>query len=383
MLPTGSNEQICIVGAGPVGLYLARALSDAGFRCRVLESRGPDQFRADRRGLALSWGSHLKLLGAGVDLRKIGTATPILAVHVSQCHAVGRTHLLASDISLPALGFVATYGDVVDSILKRARETCEIDFGTTVERIDDEGDGVRLTTSGGPVAARVAVIADGGGALLDSAGFTVRSDDYGVHALVGTVHVAKGSSGTAFERFTDHGPLALLPSFNGYALVWTLPPEIAERLVSASSGHVLDALQQSFGWRLGRFLAIRDRGAFPLSLRRTSPIARGNVAVIGNAAQTLHPVAGQGLNLGLRDAWALTKALTNAGNASAKVLEGYAASRQLDRTVTIGITDFLARAFRVSMPGAAAARACGLEILDLLPVPRRSFTSLLTSVPLR
>jgi len=379
MSPNEAPPRVCIVGAGPVGLFLALLLADTGVPCTVLEARGPGAALGDRRSLALSWGSHLRLCRIGVDVRRPGIGAPILSVHVSQAHGVGRTALSAAEADLPALGYVTPYRDLVQALLARTESRCEVRFDIRVTGLHDNGHDVCVSSTDGESRADVVVIADGGSELLGGAGFSTQCHDYGVDAFVATVIAPQADRTTAYERFTASGPLALLPTVDGHSLVWALPPEQAARLLASPMATQIARIQKAFGWRAGRIAAVREPGAYPLALRSTQPLVRGRVVVIGNAAQSLHPVAGQGLNLGLRDAWSLARELGTRLEDPAGALAAHAAARRQDRAKTIGFTDALARLFSSGFPGLAAVRGAGLASLDLLPLPRRAFATALAS----
>jgi 2-octaprenyl-6-methoxyphenol hydroxylase len=379
MTTGATSPAVCIVGAGPVGLFLALLLAGAGMRCRVLEARGTGAALGDRRSLALSWGSHLRLCRVGIDVRPPGIGAPILSVHVSQARNAGRTVLSATEVGLPALGYVTPYRDLVHALLERAASLCELRFDARVTGFHDTGQEVSISSTDGESRADVVVIADGGGEWLEGAGFSTQRHDYGVDAFVATVKVPLADRTTAYERFTASGPLALLPAVDGHSLVWAMPPEEAAGLLACPMASQIERIQRAFGWRAGRFTAIQETATYPLSLRTTRPLARARLVVIGNAAQNLHPVAGQGLNLGLRDAWSLARELGARPSDPAGALAEHAAARRRDRATTIGFTDTLARLFSFGLPGLAALRGAGLESLDLLPLPRRVFATTLSS----
>lgn len=362
---------LAIVGGGPVGLFLGLAARDAGLRPVVLEARGPEATQADDRSLALSWASCLRLDRVGARLPPVDAGGVIRAIHVSHAGHAGRSVIGAADAGIPMLGRVLGYGELVLALSAAARDTIDVRHGHPVLALDPDAAGVRVVTTAGELRARVAIVADGGGALLADAGFTTKTKDYGVHALVARVRVDGATRDVAYERFVDHGPLALLPRGDGFAVVWTLPEDAARALAGAPDAAFLRALQEAFGWRAGRFTAVASRACYPLVLRETTPLVRGRVAAIGNAAQTLHPVAGQGFNLGLRDAWAIATTLGSGGIDDP--LASYAATRRRDRAAIVGFTDTLAGLFGTDLPGAGSARAIGLEALDLLPGARRLF----------
>jgi len=192
--------------------------------------------------------------------------------------------------------------------------------------------------------------------------------------VVARVAAAPASQGVAYERFTADGPLGLLPLAGEWALVWSARPERAAALAAAPQQEFLRELQQAFGDRAGRFTAVHERSRATLALRVRASRVAGREVFIGNAAQTLHPVAGQGLNLGLRDAWDLAQTLHAAEDPGGpQTLARFAAQRRLDAAATIGVTELLARGFLGSHPLARAARGAALTGLDILPVARRFF----------
>jgi len=226
--------------------------------------------------------------------------------------------------------------------------------------------------------ARCIVHAEGG--LFTQQDWVESGRDYQQSALVGLVEVEHAQPHHAWERFTSEGPLALLPSHHGshvLNMVWCSSPATAERLNSISDADFLQEIQSTFGSRVGQFKSIRDRRLYPLGLNYRKDIVQGNEVWIGNAAQALHPVAGQGLNLGLRDAYLLAEQLsglfskqshsTKSRNAIDNALHEYSLSRQTDRKATIGITDFLARVFTSPLTPVIAARGAALSLLQWLP----------------
>ena len=336
----GAAADILIRGAGPVGCVAALALRDAGFKVAIADSPAPPP---GFRPIALSHASRLILerLGAWDGLE----ATPIGAIEVSQSGGFGRTRFDAADAGVPALGYVTEYSRLNGLLKSKAKTTL----------ISDES------------AARCTVHAEGVSA-------EARETRYAQDAVVALVHAEPPPGNTAFERFAPQGPLALLPYCGAYAVVWSVAPQRAQALIAAPEAAFLRELALAAGTRAGRPLRVAARSLQPLALRvrhaRTGPRA----VYVGNAAQALHPVAGQGLNLGLRDAWALAQVLRGAPDpGDAALLARYAARRRLDAGAAVRITDSLARGFLGSNRLARAARGAALTALDLLPAPRRFF----------
>jgi 2-octaprenyl-6-methoxyphenol hydroxylase len=331
---------VLIRGAGPVGCALALALQDAPHKVRI---SGSISVKAAFRPIALSYASRLILERLGVWQNL--AVTPIEAIHVSQQQAFGRTVMDAADAGVPALGYVTEYSALLSLLQRR----CE---GLFLQR---------------ELPARCVVHAEG---AADDA----REKRYAQDAVVALVRTEPASGATAFERFTPEGPLALLPLEGRYALIWSCRPERALTLAQCSEHEFLTQLRIAAGRRPGAPVEVQGRALQPLALRVHPSRVAQRVVYIGNAAQTLHPVAGQGLNLGLRDAWDLSRAfIESADPGDAATLARYAASRRVDAHAAIRITDALAGAFLGSNPLARAARGVALTALDLLPAPRRFF----------
>jgi 2-octaprenyl-6-methoxyphenol hydroxylase len=365
---------VAVLGGGPVGCTLALALRATGRTVAVIErtakspAASPD---APFRPISLSYASRIILerLGAWAAL----PATPIETIHVSQAGSFGRAVLSASDARVPALGYVVD-SRVLGGALAARLEGCPgVSFlrGATVRATRARDGEVELEVERGGaltgVRARCVVHAEGRAE-------TARERRYGYDAVVAVVAVEPGARGTAYERFTPEGPLALLPMAGAYAVVWSARPERAALLAGCPSGEFLAELGRAVGARAGRFGSVGDRFVQPLALRvRDARIAEREVFV-GNAAQTLHPVAGQGLNLGLRDAWDLADVLRDAPDpGAAVVLDKFARLRRLDAQATIRVTDALARGFTGTHRLAAAARGLAITALDLLPPARKFF----------
>ena len=376
---------VTIVGAGPVGLalagWLARRSATQALLIALIDAREPEDARLDPRAIAVSQGSRMIL----EPLRWPSDATAIHRIHVSQRGHFGRTLIDHAEHGLPALGYVLKYGSIVHSLAEAVRPTAvhwlrSTSAGTAIQ--ENEGVTLPLETAASADSARVTrtlrtrilVNAEGGlfheqqkGARAGKSGGT---RDYGQTALVGTVSVSMPQAHVAWERFTQQGPIALLPVGGArdadYALVWCCAPEEAARRAQLPNDAFLHELGAAFGDRMGRFTRIAGRASFPLGLNALDTLVKGRIAAIGNAAQTLHPVAGQGLNLGLRDAHALADALSQHG-ATPLALAAFAQRRALDRRMTIGATDTLARLFTVDFPPLATLRGLALTALEFVP----------------
>jgi 2-octaprenyl-6-methoxyphenol hydroxylase len=371
---------IVIVGGGPVGAAVAIALQGSGFTVLVLEARTDTGGGNDARTLAMSYGSRLILERLGVWSR-IEPVTPIETIHVSQRGGFGRTLLSAQELDLPALGYVVRYAGLQQAFgnaLEAGPAT--LMAGAEVIAMQSMADGVTIEfqrqASVHSIAARLLVIADGGASAGLRAGATVRTREYGQHAVVGLVETSRAHGHRAYERFTPDGPIALLPFEHGYALVWTANPETADQLVALETAAFLEKLQGHFGDRAGRFESIDARARFPLMLRYATNPVLPRAVMLGNAAQALHPIAGQGFNLGLRDAWELGETLLrNAAPdpGSEECLSDYKSARRADRLRGIALTHSLVKIFSNDFAPLRAARGVGLSLLELAPAARRAF----------
>jgi 2-octaprenyl-6-methoxyphenol hydroxylase len=331
---------VLIRGAGPVGCALALALRGSGLSVAL---QSPVPTRAVFRPLALSYASRLILERIGVWERV--AATPIETIHVSQQHGFGRVRMEAGDAGVPALGYVTDYASLLSALEPECRSL--------------------IFSNERP--ARCVVHAEGAAA---DAG----EKRYDQDALVALIATEPPAHGAAFERFTPEGPLALLPFQDRYALVWSCRPQRAAQLLQASVPAFLDALAAATGNRPGRPRGVEARALHPLTLRVRGARVGVREVYIGNAAQTLHPVAGQGLNLGLRDAWELSRIFMQARDpGDAGTLARYAAARRLDAQAAIRLTDGLARTFLGSGRVMRGARGLALTALDIFPGPRRFF----------
>ena len=382
---TRAPLQIAVIGAGPVGLSLAlhaaRALPETSIT--VFDARPADKdVSGDPRTLALSLGSVqlLERLGAW----RAELAQPILEVHVSQqppsmlpllgdVFGEPELRIRAIDEAVPLLGAVLSYGSIVAPLQQvwMAAETAEPKrlhsrFGQTVAALKNVAGGVEVDAG---IAERfdLAIVAEGG-VFAEQARKAV-THDYAQTAWVGTVQFEGGSArrpnGVAFERFTRHGPAALLPLKSGGAgLVWCVPND-DDPVRELNDAQRVTVLNSIFHPAVGRIESISPLKQFPLGLNAERTLTDGRTVRIGNAAQTLHPVAGQGLNLGLRDAFELVHSLSRNADVDA-VLRRLEWQRGPDRWAMIAATDFLARSFTWKLPGAGAARGLGIAALQLL-----------------
>lgn len=365
------DAELAIFGGGPAGTVLAllAAQRSATPETIVLIDRlTPEQSAADPRVLALSAGS-LQILDQVATIADMPSGA-IGDIHVSQRGYFGHCLIRAEDEGVPALGRVVRYGALM-RVLHAAVERS----GITVRRPcvvtghAESDDHLQWQDDRGGGRAALGVIAEGGVFQPGAASPSVRRD-YQQVALIAEVRVSRPVVGRAFERFTSTGPLALLPlsEHAWYALVWCERPARAQDLQTLSDIDFLRALQARFGERVGDFVELRARAAYPLGLVEHPDTGRRLVR-IANAAQALHPVAGQGLNLGLRDVMALHHALQAKGP-HPDAGDRLRSARRVDRALTIGLTDTLARLFTWPLPPIRHLAGAGLIALDLLPPAR-------------
>ncbi|MDP1924248.1 MAG: FAD-dependent monooxygenase [Thiobacillus sp.] len=373
-----------IVGAGPVGAVCALALQQQGIAARVLEAQSEDA-RADSRTLALSHGSQLILERLGVWSRLQGV-TPITRIHISQRGALGVARLSAEDVNVPALGYVLPYATLTAALKQALAEAkIAVEYGVAVNGIESEAAAATLHTDDGRShTAPLVIVADGGRgdptSTVGTAPEPKLQRDYEQMAVVCEVQTELPHANQAYERFTPEGPAALLPKGDRYALVWTASHADAERIATMDDAEFLAALYRHFGGRQGQFVSASPRKTFPLKLAYVGSTAADRVVRIGNAAQTLHPVSGQGFNIGLRDAWELaslcgdTAPAAPAALGNAAMLRTYARGRRVDVLGGVGVTDFLVRVFSNDIAPVRHARGLGLLALELCP-PLKNFVA--------
>lgn len=376
--------KLAVIGAGPAGLALALLAAErlGSTEIHLFDTRALDRdVSGDARTLALNLGS-IRLLERLQAWRPDG-AQAIRTVHVSQAPpapVAGEVRISAAEQGLPQLGAVLPYGALVAPLQQRwlgladaQRERLFTRFSTPVHAIRSDAGGVELDCGEGPVVDRfdLAVVAEGG-VFAEQERKAIQSD-YHQNAWVGQVRLAApGLQGLAIERFTRNGPLALLPLADDAqgaraALVWCLP-QAEDDIASLTDAQRLVVIQQQLPAVAGTLTGISALKCFPLGLNAETRLLQGRTLRIGNAAQTLHPVAGQGLNLGLRDAQALVDALREAretGQALDAVLARVDWQRAPDRWPMIAATDFLARSFAWRLPGLPALRGLALAGLEI------------------
>lgn len=378
---------VVIVGGGLVGSSLACALRQLPLRVALIEStpaRAPNLPGLDERVIALSLGSRRIFGGLGVWPTIAPVAEPIVRVHVSERGHCGFTRLDRHEADAEALGYVtparalelALHAALEQAPLFQALRPAQLlDHRVFADRVECE---LQHGDTRQQVSTRLLVAADGGdSSVRDRLGLAVTEHEYNQDAVITTVQAAHPRVGHAFERFTDSGPLAMLPMPGGrYSVVWTCQPSETPALLALSDAEFIARLQTRFGWRLGQLREPSPRQAYPLKLKLVRETVHPRVVLIGNAAHTLHPVAGQGFNLGLRDVAALADALADAaqhGNdpGAPNTLASYAQWRGRDQLTTAYITDMLARLFVAPWRPMRIARNLGLLGVDFIPAARQ------------
>ncbi len=367
------RTDVLIIGAGPVGVTLALALEKSSLRVLLVDRQADGAWQKDPRALALSHGSRQLLERLGAWNAPAGTA--IRRIHVSQRGGFGNTQIDAADYAIPALGYVMRYRDLLAGLYARL-PTDRLIAPAKVTEIETAAETASITIDASGklqrIEARLVVHAEG--TPSDDPGVAVR--DYDQHAIVCEVTPATPHENRAWERFTPDGPLALLPVNKGYAVVLTMAPDEAARILELSDGDFLATLNRQFGGRL-ELIATGPRATFPLALRLRRRLTAARQVWLGNTAQTLHPVSGQGFNLGLRDAWELAETLLEGDGSDPGLptpLAAYALRRQPDRLGSAMFTDGIVRLFSNDIPPLRALRGLGLLALDLAP-PLRHFVA--------
>jgi 2-octaprenyl-6-methoxyphenol hydroxylase len=377
-----SRYDLVIVGGGMVGASLAIALADTGLRMALIEAFSPGDTGLpsyDDRGIALAHGTRriFETLGLWSDLAPL--VTPIEDIHISDRGHFGAARLSAAHERVPALGYVVTARELGGVLLSRLPSVPGLDLlmPGRLSRFEDDGDRVHLEVDRDGVVfdldTRLLVAADGvDSTVREALGLPVVRWRYGHTAVVTNVTPARPHRNVAYERFTDTGPLALLPmSENRCAVVWTVRDDEVDATLGLDDAAVLDALQRRFGYRLGAFQRVGRRSAYPLQLMRARESVRGRVAVIGNAAHTLHPIAGQGFNLGIRDVAALADVIADAlpdrDIGRPETLAAYQRWRSGEQHLVALATDGLARLFSNPLGILRLGRNLGLTAMELVP----------------
>jgi 2-octaprenyl-6-methoxyphenol hydroxylase len=386
---------VAVCGGGLVGATLALALADLGFSVVLIEAHpfgtfGQPSF--DDRTTALSNGSRRIFEALRVWPLLEREATPIRRIHVSDRGRFGFARLDAAEQGLSALGFVVVNRAMGAALWRRLEQSpVRILAPARVRGMQLVDGSQRIDCDLGQqgsasIEARLAIAADGAQSVLrEAAGIGAQTWNYEQTALVSNVLTQRFHDHVAYERFTAEGPLALLPMSEGrMGLIWTFATEVAPSIAQVDDAAFLARLQDAFGFRLGRFMKVGARQLYPLSLTRADEHIAGRLAIVGNAAQTLHPIAGQGFNLGLRDAASLAEVLAD-GRAQQQDefdpgdgmwLERYREWRVADRTNIVRFTDGLVRVFTQPFGPIKALRDVGMLAFDLMPAAKGALSQL-------
>ena len=371
---------VAIIGGGMVGASLALALADSGRSLLLVEGAAADstaQPSFDDRTTALGNASRRIFQALDVWPAIAPQAAAIRTIHVSDAGRFGFARLRAQEQGVDAFGYVVSNRVIGAALWDRLSRLSSVTLRVPArpEAVEITSEGVRLTVAsdGGreEFAARLVVAADGAHSTVRAAaGIDADVEDYDQIAIVTNVTADRPQDATAYERFTPSGPLAVLPLYDGsYGVVWTVRPDRAAALASLQEDEFLRELQSRFGWRAGTFVRVGRRVSYPLKLSRAVTTVATRTVLIGNAAQALHPVAGQGFNLGLRDAAMLAEVLANDdGDAGAPaLLKKFSDWRAADRTGVVRFTDGLVKLFGDSRPGIGMLRNLGLLLFDVTP----------------
>jgi len=386
------DYDIIIAGGGMIGTSLGLALAPLGLKVAIVEAiprTAEQQPSFDDRSTALSRSSQRMFEAMGLWPGIVSASTPIKNIHVSDKGRFGFSHIDAEEQNVEALGYVVinrVLGQVLNDALADVHKLDFLCPGriTGVKRgVDDITASVEFESSVQSLTARLLVAADGAhSSVREMIGISSSRIEYGQWAIIGNVLPAISPQHRAFERFTQDGPVAMLPvADERAAFVWIQSPESAQELLSLPDPDFTLRLQEAFGHRLGIFSKIGKRAAYPLALTRSNGLISGRSVVVGNAAHGLHPIAAQGFNLGMRDVAALCDCIADerrdAGTTldcgSANVLENYAEWRRDDQKKVVRFTDGLVRLFGDRRRPVQTLRNIGMLGFDLIPGVRRLF----------
>jgi len=382
------NYDLVIVGGGMVGATLAIALSGHGLKLALVEAAELEVEKVpnyDDRAIALSHGAQRIFAALGVWPAMAPNAEPIRHIHVSEQGGFGFSHLDAEEEGVPALGQVITARNLGAALLERLTQLQDVDLiaPARVRWVSVDDDRARIGLEDAELGARLLVAADGGNSFVrDQLCFETVRKEYHQSAVVANVTPSRPHQGVAFERFTANGPLALLPMRDDHcALVWTAADDKLEEMLGLDDASFIGRLQEHFGWRLGRFRQVGRRNGYPLSQLWVRHSVKPRAAIIGNAAHTLHPVAGQGFNLGIRDVAALAEVVIDACRrgedpGSGETLARYEEWRHRDQQQVARITDSLVRIFSNRWTPLRLGRNLGLLGVELCPPVRHRIARL-------
>jgi 2-octaprenyl-6-methoxyphenol hydroxylase len=376
---SATDCDVLIIGGGLVGASLACALENSSLSVHVVEAhplKSDLQPSYDDRTVALSWGSRCIFEGMGIWDAMADRVEAIKTIHISDKGHFGVTRLRHEDEHVEALGYVAENRVLGDVLYQRLQQNSKLELHCPAEllSIDQKDDrvvaSIKHKGKESVVSARLLVAADGViSQVRDLLHIGTSVQDYGQSAVIANVTPAFKHNNIAYERFTDTGPVAFLPmTHNRCSVVWTVPGSQAEELMRLGDEDFLQQLQQRFGFRLGQLHKLGTRHAYPLKLIETTQVVRNRVVIVGNAAHSIHPVAGQGFNLALRDIAMLTELIastTDAGDSN--LLQSYVEQRQDDARRVYRFTDSLVKIFSNNSAALGHLRAAGLVAVGLIP----------------
>ena len=376
---TATDCDILIIGGGLVGASLACALQNSGLSVHIVEAypyQSDSQPSYDDRTVALSWGSRCIFEGMGLWDAMADRVEAIKTIHISDKGHFGATRLRHEEEHVEALGYVAENRVLGDVLHQRLLQNANIELHCPAGLIslEQKHDRVIATIEDNGkqsvVSARLLVAADGVvSQVRDLLHIGSSVQDYGQTAVIANVTPAFRHNNVAYERFTDQGPIAFLPmTHNRCSLVWTVPLKQADELMKLGDTDFLQLLQQRFGFRLGQLQKVGKRQAYPLKLIESTQVVRNRVVIVGNAAHSIHPVAGQGFNLALRDIAILTELISTAEDAGdSKLLQSYVEQREDDARRVYRFTDGLVKIFSNNSTALGHLRAAGLVAVGLIP----------------
>lgn len=393
-----AHFDLVIIGAGMAGLSLVHLLAaniKQGLKVALVErfelpllanNEAGQKVEAlpsfDGRATALSYGTQQIFSQLGIWPKIAAAACAIQHIQVSDQGRFGQTHIKHTDANVDALGYIIrnrALGQGLMADLPKAVTVFAPDAVTTIEITTDQQASLTLAT-GDTLNAQLVVMADGGRSdLAKQLGIQQQSKSYHTHALVTSVRIDRSHQHCAYERFTEAGPIAMLPlGKDEFAVVWTLADELIEEYLAADEDTLIDRLQQAFGYRAGRIIAMGARASYPLALVKAQEQIRPHVVLLGNAAHSLHPVAGQGFNLALRDAAALAEQINQAFIADKHigqwpVVQRYYQQQKTDQRNTVLGSDLLPRLFSQKNKALRSSRDIGLIGLALSPTMRKLF----------
>lgn len=376
------QQHIVIIGGGLVGLAAARALSSLPVKLTIIEAKQPsfqEVEQLDRRSIALTVGSKTIFDNLGLWDALASDACRIDQVHVSERGGFGFTRVSREAEGLEALGYIVPFSHLhevlFNAVKSKVQWFCPAEV-TVLSQTDKQVSlGMRYGGKSKPesdtLTADMVIAADGvNSSVVKLLGLDVHKTDYRQVAVVGNLQLKRSHRHVAYERFTEHGPLAILPRPGNYVgFTWVVSPGEAAELVAMPAEAFVQKIQDTFGYRLGRFLNVGQRAQFPLCLQTVKQPVQGRVLVLGNAAHNLHPVAGQGFNLSLRDVAKLAECLAN--EITPDALVQFEQWQQQDQQSTIRITDSMVKAFAGQTPGLKTLRNLGLRFFERQSLARK------------